>query len=37
VKIEIIGNAIAGLIAASAFLFAVVVLGRNIGNSNKKE
>jgi len=32
-KIEMIGNVIAGLIAASAFLFAVVVLGK--GESEK--
>tara|TARA_R100000152_G_C6629973_1_gene77869 strand:+ start:312 stop:425 length:114 start_codon:yes stop_codon:yes gene_type:complete len=36
-KIEMIGNTIAGLIAASAFLFAVVVLGRGNDYTDKKD
>ena len=36
-KIELIGNAIAGLIAASAFLFAIVVLGRGDDSTKKKD
>ena len=28
-KIEVIGDVVAGFIAASAFLFAIVVLGRD--------
>ena len=36
-KIEMIGNVIAGLIAASAFLFAVVVLGNGEAEKDQQD